>query len=112
MKNIHVLAILGGVAAIAYYATRGTSNAPRQKSLVPGSDAFEIRTDPSGGKICVGTLTGGIIPMRHCTDPASALEGYFSVGAVTGPAVGPYGRGHLHKTPCCSNCANGLSCAG
>jgi hypothetical protein len=84
MKNIHTLAILGGVAALIYYTRKGKSDAARQNAVFP--------TDPA--------------------EAAKQLEGYFSVGSYTGPAIGPYGRGHVHKSPCCAPCAHGLPCAG
>jgi hypothetical protein len=42
----------------------------------------------------------------------SSTSGYFSTGDVSGPAIGPRGRGHLHKVPCCSGCAQGRGCQG
>ncbi len=29
---------------------------------------------------------------------------------ITGPAIGPVGRAHVHKVPCCAPCGRGRSC--
>jgi hypothetical protein len=114
MKGIHLVFILGGAAVAYHLATKKkSSDALRQKTRVPHSGAFELRTDPSGGEICVGTLTGEIIPMRHCKDPASALEGYFSTGALASDEYRTsYDHGHDHTVPCCAGCAQGRGCSG
>jgi hypothetical protein len=94
MKSLHTMALVGGIAALAYYAGKRKSDAVRQTTRKPVIDPI------LGGE--AASHLEGYFP----------TSGYFSVGALTGPAVGPYGRGHLHKTPCCTGCAQGRGCEG
>jgi hypothetical protein len=107
MKPIHIAAILGGAAALVYATKK--SNAARHK--VP---MYSIRANAPGVAGGCIRADGTLVSMSYCeADPGPLPTGYFSsVGALTGPAVGPHGRGHLHEAPCCSGCAQGRGCSG
>jgi hypothetical protein len=98
MKPIHILALIGGAAAIYYYTTQRGSGAgsitpmPKPK---PGGGFYIPQLDTSGG------LSQTIVPPPSTPPPTvrfqiPQLQGYFSTGAA----------------PCCSNCAHGRPCSG
>jgi hypothetical protein len=114
MKDIHFLAVLGGAAALVYFATRDKSrDAVRQTtSTTRVAEGYALTKDPSGAPQCINLMTRDKAAMAFCNSPLEGVGGYFSVGALTGPAVGPRGRRHRHETPCCSGCAHGRGCEG
>ena len=100
-KNPPTLLIFGGVAALAagYYFMSKKKGAraaamPTRAAAPRSVSPYRIVLDPSGGKSCFDGARQ--VPLTFCTDPATALEGYFSTG----------------DTPCCSGCAQGRGCEG
>lgn len=130
MKNVHIVALLGGAAALAYLATRGKkahaaplrvrgTTAPTSSGEMflntieqqPSTSGFFVDPRP-GGNVCLN-LRGDQVDMRHCGTPASSLEGYFPTGALAADEYRTsYDHGHDHSVPCCSGCAQGRGCAG
>ena len=103
MKNVHIVAILGGATALYFVTRSGKANAaPRQTVGPTPTDIwgkpiaqYQVRANAPG--IAGGCVdrSGSLVDMKYCADPEEQLSGYFSTGDA-----------------CCSNCAAGKSCSG
>lgn len=117
MKNVHIVALLGGAATLAYFATRGGKAyaAPRQTVGPTATDRFgapithapmyrlrEASPGVAGG--CINSR-GDLVDMKYCVGGNEQLEGYF-------PTSNYVSSGSSETTPCCSGCAHGRGCQG
>lgn len=122
MKNVHIIYLLGGAAALAYFASQRKGRLPT--ALVAGKPAAAPSSSSSmflfnqpdysygAGGACFDR-SGAQVDVRRCAADPGNLEGYFSSSALSDAEYRTsYDHGHSHNVPCCSGCAHGNGCKG